>query len=339
MMARIRTVKPELFEHEELFDCGQRVFPGPGGALVTLVYQELWCLADREGRLLWRPRTVLRRLGGHYEREHVALAFEALVSDGFVVVYEATVSEKPARVAWIPSFRSHQIPNSKEAQSKLPPFLESSAISMFSELRIPSTAQAQVFPEKASWGTGREREREQERNTREPAAPRALDSEPILIREDRSGQFLAISQLGCWNANGNDMAASRAWAKLERDGENMTAVVDGCRRLAAYAEAIDWTERLPGLARFLGDGQWQKPWTIDPAAVAKQRADTEWRRVANAVRLRPLRAEIAGPTLEAVRQIGGWNALGQSHQDKLDQFKPRFVDSFVSASAALGGAA
>ena len=51
-MARIRTLKPEFFTSKDIV----RMTP-----LARLVYQALWCEADRDGRLVWDPETLKLR--------------------------------------------------------------------------------------------------------------------------------------------------------------------------------------------------------------------------------------------------------------------------------------
>ena len=52
-MSRIRTVKPELFKHEELFDTELA-----SGLPLRLAFISLFTVADCEGRFKWRPRTL-----------------------------------------------------------------------------------------------------------------------------------------------------------------------------------------------------------------------------------------------------------------------------------------
>jgi hypothetical protein len=47
-MARIRTIKPEFFTSEDIVSLTP---------MARLFYVALWCEADREGRLEWKPRT------------------------------------------------------------------------------------------------------------------------------------------------------------------------------------------------------------------------------------------------------------------------------------------
>ena len=51
-MARIRTIKPEFFTSEDIVSLSP---------LARLLYVALWCEADKEGRLVWKPLTFKLR--------------------------------------------------------------------------------------------------------------------------------------------------------------------------------------------------------------------------------------------------------------------------------------
>lgn len=102
-MARIRTIKPEFFTSEDI--CGLT-------PMARLLYIALWCEADREGRLTWKPRTFKLRYFPADRCDIDALADE-LVSSGLVVPYGSGL-------AFIPKFASHQHVNPREAASNLP---------------------------------------------------------------------------------------------------------------------------------------------------------------------------------------------------------------------------
>ena len=105
-MARIRTIKPEFFTSEDIVSLTP---------LARLFYVSLWCEADREGRLEWKPKTFkLRYLPGD-DCSVEALGSE-LINSGLVVLYE--VDGKV--YAEIPSFTKHQIINNRESESQIP---------------------------------------------------------------------------------------------------------------------------------------------------------------------------------------------------------------------------
>jgi len=102
-MARIRTIKPEFFTSEDIVSLSP---------LARLLYIALWCEADREGRLVWKPRTFKLRYFPADTCDIDALCAEllsaslvSLYGDGFAV---------------IPAFRVHQHINPRETQSQLP---------------------------------------------------------------------------------------------------------------------------------------------------------------------------------------------------------------------------
>lgn len=102
-MARIRTVKPEFFTSEDV------VVLSP---LARLLYVGLWCEADREGRLLWRPVSFRLRYLPTDTCDIVAVGQE-LIDRGLVVLYGSGL-------AYIPSFGKHQHINPRESASSLP---------------------------------------------------------------------------------------------------------------------------------------------------------------------------------------------------------------------------
>lgn len=108
---RIRTVKPDFFTHERLFDAEREA-----NLPLRLAFIGLWCAADREGRFRWEPR----RLGVQilpYDGVDFSRVLDALATRGFVVRYAS-----PEGVfGCIPSFLKHQVINNREAESQLPP--------------------------------------------------------------------------------------------------------------------------------------------------------------------------------------------------------------------------
>jgi len=109
-MARIRTVKPEFFVHEALFDAEIEC-----GLPLRLAFAGLWTQADREGRFRWRPRALKTGILP-YDEVDFAGVLEALENYGFVRSYQADGK----RYGHIPSWRRHQHINQREADSVIP---------------------------------------------------------------------------------------------------------------------------------------------------------------------------------------------------------------------------
>jgi hypothetical protein len=107
---RIRTIKPEFFLHEALYE-SERAAKLP----LRLAFAGLWCAADREGRFKWEPR----RLGVQilpYDNVDFSRVLDALATRGFIRKYTSGTGEYGV----IPSFTIHQVINNRERESELP---------------------------------------------------------------------------------------------------------------------------------------------------------------------------------------------------------------------------
>lgn len=102
-MARIRTIKPEFFTSDDICSLSMAA---------RLLYIGVWCEADREGRLEWRPRNLKRRYLPDDSVDIDALCAE-LIDSGLIVLYGNGL-------AYIPTFAKHQHVNPREASSSLP---------------------------------------------------------------------------------------------------------------------------------------------------------------------------------------------------------------------------
>lgn len=109
-MARIRTVKPDFFRHEGLFEAEKET-----DLPLRLAYAGLFTAADREGRFKWRPRVLKLDVLPHDEVDF-SLVLDALATRGFLVRYACGTEE----YGLIPTFTQHQHINNKERASELP---------------------------------------------------------------------------------------------------------------------------------------------------------------------------------------------------------------------------
>jgi hypothetical protein len=106
-MARIRTIKPEFFTSADICSLTP---------LSRLFYIALWCEADREGRLDWKPKTFkLRYFPG--DNCDIAEMAKELLASGLVATYSVDGIE----YAVIPTFLEHQVINNRESDSTRPP--------------------------------------------------------------------------------------------------------------------------------------------------------------------------------------------------------------------------
>lgn len=109
-MARARTIKPGFFTNEEIVALPFEY---------RLLFIGLWTLADRDGRLEYRPKRIRMEV---FPADDVDCekGMQALLDAGLLVMYEVEGNT----YIWIPAFVDHQKPHPKERASIIPPYLE-----------------------------------------------------------------------------------------------------------------------------------------------------------------------------------------------------------------------
>ena len=103
---RSRNIKPGFWANEYLAECSHQA---------RLLFIGLWCLADREGRLEYRPRKIKGELFRFEDADIPALTFE-LVGYGFVTAY----GDGSERYIQVNNWHRHQHPHHKEVKSSIP---------------------------------------------------------------------------------------------------------------------------------------------------------------------------------------------------------------------------
>ncbi|KAA3533334.1 phage replication protein [Pseudomonas sp. ST1] len=106
-MARARNIKPALFKNEVL---------GVADPMLTLLFEGLWLLADKAGRLEDRPLRIKGELFPYRDGLDVDGMLAWLAAEGFIVRY--TVSGK--RYIQVENFDKHQNPHRNEPESVIP---------------------------------------------------------------------------------------------------------------------------------------------------------------------------------------------------------------------------
>jgi len=106
-MARARNIKPALFKNEVL---------GVADPLYTLLFEGLWLLADREGRLEDRPLRIKAEVFPYRDSAKIDEMLSWLDKNGFIVRYQ--VGE--GRYIEVLNFNKHQNPHKNEAPSEIP---------------------------------------------------------------------------------------------------------------------------------------------------------------------------------------------------------------------------
>ena len=104
---RARNIKPSLFRNELL---------AVADPLYTIVFQGLWCMADREGRLEDRPAKIHFDVNPGRPIEGTERSLAWLAESGFIERYEAA----GRKFIQVVNFGKHQNPHCKEPASTIP---------------------------------------------------------------------------------------------------------------------------------------------------------------------------------------------------------------------------
>lgn len=109
-MPRIRTIKPELARHEDLYQLERTT-----GLPIRFAWALLPTICDREGRFKWRPRDLKLDILP-YDEFDFSRVLDAWLTRGQLVKYRVGREW----YGWLPTFRKHQSINNKEPPSSLP---------------------------------------------------------------------------------------------------------------------------------------------------------------------------------------------------------------------------
>ena len=104
---RARNIKPGFFINEQLAECC---------FAARILFEGLWCLADRDGRLNDKPRKI-KVLVFPYDDVDTEALLNELATNNLIVRYEVEGNQ----YIEIPTFLKHQKPHPKETKSVIPP--------------------------------------------------------------------------------------------------------------------------------------------------------------------------------------------------------------------------
>ncbi len=163
-MSRIRTVKPQLFRHETLFNLEKET-----GLPIRVAWMGLFTVADREGRFKWRPREMKLDVlpWDDVDFETILLALESVQ---LIQRYQVN----GVFYGVIPTWHRHQTINVREAQSVLPaPEAASPPEPISSELTETHVSAHETHVSAHGEGKGREKEKEGKRKGKDLTAAHA----------------------------------------------------------------------------------------------------------------------------------------------------------------------
>lgn len=165
-MARARNLKPSFFTDDELAEAGP---------LARLLFQGLWCMADREGRLEDRPKKLKAEILP-YDVCSVEKLLADLCQRRYIIRYE----HEGKRYIQVRQFKKHQNPHQKEPASTIP------APDEHHTKPSASTRQAPCKPD-AQTDTGTVHAEEiPERAGRIPPSPFLIPPSPLLTTDSPS---------------------------------------------------------------------------------------------------------------------------------------------------------
>ena len=115
-MARIRSLKPDFFKDEDLATLPYEA---------RLLYQGLWCFADKEGRLEDRPKYLKAEIFPYDNiniEKFLNLLCQPKLQDRPEKVFIRRYTVNDRKYIDIPEFLKHQSPHHTEKESSLPSF-------------------------------------------------------------------------------------------------------------------------------------------------------------------------------------------------------------------------
>jgi hypothetical protein len=211
-MARTRNLKPGFFKNENLAALGMPAM---------ILFEGLWTIADREGRLEDRPLRIRAEIFPYFPDQPVDQLLDSLAAAGFIIRY--TVEEN--RFIAIPTWSKHQNPHIKETPSTIPAPDKNSASTVLAPDKNSSSRASLLFPSllfSSSHGSGNP-----ERDAALAAFHGWFATYPNPVRET---------------------TAREAWRRLVDSGEiRIESVPDVVAGTERWRTSKEWTK---------DDGQW-----------------------------------------------------------------------------------
>ncbi|MCS3467114.1 hypothetical protein M2401_000835 [Pseudomonas sp. JUb42] len=226
-MARARNIKPALFKNEVL---------GVADPMITLLFEGLWLLADKAGRLEDRPLRIKGELFPYREGIDIEGLLQFLASEGFIIRY--TVGVK--RFIQVDNFDKHQNPHRNEPESVIPSVSEGCITTDFGgttsailgSARADSLIPDSLIPDSLN-----------------PPTPPASSSP----NEDLFPKFWKLYP----NKKGKT-AAEKAWKKHKVTDDLFTLITQGlARQCASPGWTKDGGQFIPHPATWLNGKRWE----------------------------------------------------------------------------------
>lgn len=248
-MARARNIKPGLFRNEIL---------GIADPLYTILFEGLWVLADREGRLEDRPLRIKADIFPYRDGLSMDSMLDWLAVNGFIVRYEVS----GAKYIEILNFKKHQNPHKNETESEIPaPCSGGTSFEIIGTTSEKigsaradslSTDSGFLIPESISAAGG---------DTEATAAKRSDGGK----REDYPPQFEEAWSAYPQRPGMNKRQSHKAWAARVKAGVSPAVITEGVIRYARFCTATEkiGTEFVKQPSTFFGpDEHFKADWTV-----------------------------------------------------------------------------
>jgi hypothetical protein len=220
---RARNIKPGFFKNEYLAECSP---------LARLLFAGLWCMADREGRLEYRPKRIKAEILP-YDSCSIEKMVDELCSKNFVQLY----SVNGDNYINIINFHKHQNPHVRESESSCPaPDKHSAEHNLGDAEHRSSPADSPILI---------------------PDSPILIPDSPIgRVRHSKySAEFETF-----WKAYPRKVKKEKAWEAWRKRNGTMPPIEDVVKAIETQKKCSQWIrdggQYIPHPATWINGGQW-----------------------------------------------------------------------------------
>lgn len=228
MMARARNIKPAIFKNEVL---------GVADPLITLLFEGLWVLADREGRLEDRPLRIKGEIFPYRDGVNVDEMLTWLHVKGFIIRYPVDTKS----YIQVENFTKHQNPHKNETASEIP------------SPSMGCTASDKIGKTPDKFGSAPADSLSLDSLSSDSLIPDSLTPSLAPVDEDLFPKF--------WNLYPNKKgkeAAQKAWKKLKVTADLFALITSGLAKQVACAEwTKDGGQFIPHPSTWLNGKRWE----------------------------------------------------------------------------------
>lgn len=226
-MARKRYIKPGFFKNEELASLPP---------LVRILFEGLWCYADREGRLEDRPLRLKSDIIP-YDNLNVESALNKLQDKNFIIRYKFSEGKTENRFIQIINFKKHQDVHVNEQSSTIPapvlhcastvelqnknggstPLnLELNTLNLIEEVVVESAREIEIQEaiEEFTFDAAVELHHEQQKKLREEKNSAKKEKTPLPTTDEMIDKIIASTTCHWWNAIQFYLAKGVKWDKI-----------------------------------------------------------------------------------------------------------------------------